>query len=296
MRKNLSKGIILALLSSLSGSYLFIFSKKALFTTSPFLFCTYYYFFSSILFSIYFLLTGKVKTFIRESKKNLKIFLTIGTIEFLSILSLFWAVKLTDPTVVSFFNNTQTLFIILWGCLFLKEKFNRLEFLGAITVICGVITITYRAGNPTLFATFLTLTSALLFSITVIIIKKFSTSIDPESFAYFRSLFIFIISIILLFGMFNTKITDFSKLKYIFLGSFFGPFLNILFYFKSLKFIEASKTSLLRSSLPIFVLFNSILILKMHPTPREILGGVIVIMGLVILVSGYERVKRVKYK
>ena len=293
MKKNFSKGVILAILSSLSGSYLFIFSKKALFTTSTFLFCAYYYLFSSILFSLYFLLTGNIKTFLKESKNNLKIFLTIGIIEFLSIFTLFWAVKLTDPTVVSFFNNTQTLFIIFWGCLFLKEKFNKLEFLGAIIVICGVITITYRAGNPTLFATFLTLTSALLFSITVIITKKFCTSINPTSFAYFRSLFIFLVSTTLIFIMNKTKTMDISGLKYIFLGSFFGPFLNILFYFKSLKFIEASKTSLLRSSLPLFVLFNSILFLKMHPTLREISGGIVVIVGLIILVFGYEKIKKV---
>lgn len=288
MNKYFLKGITFAFLSSLFGSYLFIFSKKVLFTITPETFCVYYYLFSSLFFTIYFLGKGEIRNSIKSGFKNFKIFLLIGVIEFLSVISLFSAVKLTDPTVVSFFNNTQTLFIILLGCFFLKEKFNKIEIVGGVITFSGVLMMSYNEGKTTLIATLLTLLSAILFAITVTITKKFSEKINPTHFAYFRSLLILLFSLILVLMNGNISIEN-QAVKYILLGAFFGPFLNILFYFKSLKFLEASKTSLIRASLPLFVLLNSIIILSMRPFFKEILGGLIIIIGLLILVLGHEK-------
>ncbi len=53
-----------------------------------------------------------------------------------------------DLTLASFFNNSQTVFIILLSAVFLKERFNRTELLGTAVALVGVLALSPCTVRP----------------------------------------------------------------------------------------------------------------------------------------------------
>ncbi|HNR40363.1 MAG TPA: DMT family transporter [Acidobacteriota bacterium] len=286
--KDFHRGTILALLSAISGAYLFIFSKHVLAYVGPATYCSYYYLFAAVYFTAWLALSRQ-RTLFRIPPRAAGKLLLIAGLESVSVFALFTAVKLMDPTLASFFNNSQTVFIILLSAVFLKERFNRLESLGTAVALAGILLISYRSAEPALLGMALTLLSAGCFSCTVVLVKKNLGDLPPLTIALYRAVALMaVFNIYALAGPGLEPVSP-SLLAYTAAGALFGPFLNILFYFYSLKYFEASKTSLVRASQPIFVLINAALFLHIVPAPREIAGGLVIILGLYILVLGHER-------
>jgi drug/metabolite transporter (DMT)-like permease len=288
MNQDFRTGALLALLSAISGAYLFIFSKHVLQFVGPATFCSYYYLFAAGYFTVWLVVSGQRALFRIPLRAAGKLLL-IAALESVSVLALFTAVRLMDPTLASFFNNAQTIFIILLSAVFLKERFNRTESLGTAVALAGVLLISYRSAEPVLLGMTLTLLSAGCFSCTVVLVKKNLADLPPLTVALYRAA-----ALMAVFNLYTLAGPGYDPvapglLAYTAAGALFGPFLNILFYFYSLKYFDASKTSLIRASQPLFVLINAALFLQSVPQPRELAGGLVIIFGLYILVLGHER-------
>jgi drug/metabolite transporter (DMT)-like permease len=288
MERDLKKGFLFALLSAISGAYLFIFSKYVLRFTNPETFCSVYYIFAAAYYLIWLSVRGQLRQ-ARLPSGAVKVVLVIGLLESASVIALYTAVRMMDPTLVSFFNNSQTLAIILLSAVFLKERFNRVEALGTAVALAGIFMISYRSAHPVVTGMLLTLASAGLFSCTVILVKKTLPTLPPLVLAFYRGITLMVILNVYTFATGRYQPLDWGLLLPTAAGALFGPFLNILFYFHSLKHFDASKTSLVRASQPLFVLINAAVFLQTVPGIKEIAGGLVIIGGLYILVKGHER-------
>lgn len=288
MERDLKKGFLFALLSAISGAYLFIFSKYVLRFTNPETFCSLYYIFAAAYYLIWLAVRGRLRQ-ARLPSGAVKVVLAIGLLESASVIALYTAVRMMDPTLVSFFNNSQTIAIILLSAVFLKERFNRVEALGTVVALAGIFMISYRSAHPVVTGMLLTLASAGLFSCTVILVKKTLPALPPLVLAFYRGITLMVLLNAYTFATGRYQPLDWGLVLPTAAGALFGPFLNILFYFHSLKHFDASKTSLVRASQPLFVLINAALFLQTVPSFKEIAGGLVIIGGLYILVMGHER-------
>ena len=288
MDRDIRKGFLFAFLSAISGAYLFIFAKYVLQSLNPETFCSIYYVFASLYFAAWLVLTGQLRL-LRLPAASIRLIFVIAVLESVSVIALFSAVRLMDPTLVSFFNNAQTVFIILLSAVFLKERFTQPELLGTAVALAGILLISFRSARPVVLGMALTLLSAVFFSCTVILVKKSMLLLSPLTLGFYRAVALMVVmnAYALAGGAFQP--VESSLVLYISAGALFGPFLNILFYFYSLKYFDASKTSLIRASQPLFVLLNAAVFLQFVPSPKEIAGGLIIILGLYILVTGRER-------
>ena len=288
MEKDPKRGFLFALLSAISGAYLFIFSKHVLTFINPETFCSLYYIFAAAYYLAWLAVRGRLRQ-ARLPAGAVRIVLAIGLLESASVIALYTAVRMMDPTLVSFFNNSQTLAIILLSAAVLKERFNRIEALGTAVALAGIFLISYRSAQPVVVGMLLTLASAGLFSCTVILVKKALPTLPPLVLAFYRAATLMVILNAYTFATGRYQPVAAGLLLPTALGALFGPFLNILFYFHSLKHFDASKTSLVRASQPLFVLLNAAVFLQTIPGLKEIAGGLVIIGGLYILVVGHER-------
>lgn len=291
MEQNFRKGVIFALLSAVSGAYLFIFGKMVLGTINTETFCSLYYLFASLYFTVWMILRRRTNL-MKVPPASLRVILSVGLLEILSVITLFSAIHIMDPTLVSFFNNSQTIFIILLSAIFLRERFNRLESIGTVIALFGVFLISFRSAAPILLGMILTLSSAVFFSCTVILVKKNLCLVSPLTVAFYRAILLMVV-----LNLYTVATGGFMSIPAPLIlataaGALFGPFLNILFYFNSLRYFDASKTSLIRASQPLFVLVNAALFLHSIPKLKEIAGGLVITAGLFILVKGHERFTR----
>jgi uncharacterized membrane protein len=77
-----------------------------------------------------------------------------------------------------------------------------------------------------------------------------------------------------------------ANLFIIIIGALLGPFLGFMFLYKALSFSEVSRVSALRTSFPFFVALYSFLLFRTIPSPRQMLGGGIIVAGILVLIRG----------
>jgi drug/metabolite transporter (DMT)-like permease len=72
-------------------------------------------------------------------------------------------------------------------------------------------------------------------------------------------------------------------MKFIALGSFFGPFLGISFSLLSVKYTETGIAATIMAIVPILIIPPSIILFKEKFTWLEIIGAVISVAGVVVM-------------
>ena len=77
-----------------------------------------------------------------------------------------------------------------------------------------------------------------------------------------------------------------ERLYNIILGSLLGPFLTALTQYSAIKYLEASRVSIIQSSKGLFVLAGALIYFGLFPSAYQLAGGLITILGVIFIVGG----------
>ena len=78
-------------------------------------------------------------------------------------------------------------------------------------------------------------------------------------------------------------IKNIEAMKYITLGSFFGPFLGVSFSLLAIQYTTTGVASTITSIVPVLIIPLSIFVLKEKISPKEIVGAIISVIGVSLL-------------
>jgi len=238
----------------------------------------------------------RFKKLSKESKRTL---ILISCSELIATSAFFLAIQLTpNPTIVSFLANTSPIFVIILGIIFLKERFSYLEIFGIILTILGVGLINMTESgfqlkefkSPSSLATF---TFALFYGISLVLAKTKVGTLPSAMITQYRNVALWIGFI--LFNIYLFEIPTYSKesVFYITIGSMFGPFLGTILTFSALKYLEASKVTLIITSRSFFIILGSYILLGILPSQIQFIGGLLTIIGIaVITIVGIKKNKK----
>ena len=288
------KGFLLALVSVIAVSNVYIFSKAALMEVSLPQFGVYWFGFGLLWILIF--------AWYRKTHKLLRVLpgrcyltlLILGIVEIFSAYFFFKAIDtITNPTIVSFIGNISPAFVITLSFFLLKERFNALELWGILLALSGAFVISYK-GNTNLQDMFINgaqyvLYSSLLGAVNIVIIKKKIEKIHPIILTISRSFFLFIFSILALNIIGQSLAISGSAFKNIIIGSLLGPFLTVIAGYLALQYIPLSRKAIIDSTRGLFVLFGSYLYFNDFPRPIAILGGLVTIIGVLLIAFGRAR-------
>ncbi len=291
------KGYILSFISVLAMSNVFLFSKAALNEVSLYKFGVYWFGFA-ILWNLLYSIPGKrYKTIKKLRMQAYRILFFIGLLELVGTALFFMAInKLENPAIVSFLANMTPVFITLFGIVFLKERFNLIETMGFVLAISGAFILSYNKGKSLaevfMDGTGYVILSSLVLSVSFILSKKFIKDIDPRIFSMNRVLFLFTFATILLMINHVSLVISWKAFYNIVLGSLLGPFLAAITNYSAIKYIEASRASIISSTKGLFVLFGAFLYFGIFPHALQVVGGLITISGVIFIITG----KRIQKK
>lgn len=294
---NQLKGYLLAFISVIAVSNVYIFSKAALNEVSLAQFGTYWFGFGLIwliLFGLKNKSFGLIKLF---KRKQFLLLLVLGSIELVATTFFFKAIHtIPNPAITSFLGNISPVFVLTLSFFFLKERLNYLEIIGVIIALSGAFIIGYKGGTN-LKEMFIDgsqyiVYSTFLFSTVSVLSKKFITELSPALIAINRTIFLLIFSLI----MMNLQHQSFSiptnALKNLFIGSILGPFLTVVTGLLALQYIDLSKKSIISSTKSLFVLFGAYLYFGQFPKTYEIFGGILSITGVLLIIFGRIQSKK----
>jgi drug/metabolite transporter (DMT)-like permease len=290
------RGYVLAFISTIAMSNVYIFSKAALKEVELVQFGFYWYGFA-ILWNIFYAVPAKrYKTIWQLKPSSYRALLIIGILELIATTLFFLAINIVDnPAIVSFLANMTPIFVTAFGVMFLKERFSLLEAIGFILTISGAFILSYKKSdafsNLFLHGTGYIILSSLIGSVAYIVAKKYIRNIDPGIMAINRVVFLFTFSAIFLTVNGVSLSISWKGLYNIMLGSLLGPFLTAFTQYSALQYIEASRASIIQSSKGILVLLGALIYFGIFPLSYQVIGGAVTILG-VILITGGKKIFR----
>jgi len=298
---NSVKGFLLAFISVIAVSNVYLFSKVALKEVSIPQFGVYWFAFGLLWILLYAWQQRSFKLFGELSRRCYLVLLFLGVLEVIGTYFFFKAIDtITNPTIVSFIGNIAPAFIITLSFLILKERFNSLEFWGILLAISGAFIISYK-GNGGVEDMFIDgaqyiLYSSIIGAINAVIIKKKIKKIHPTILTINRSLFLFVFSIAALIVIQETLTIPFSALKNIFIGSLLGPFLTVIAGYLALQYIPLSRKAIIASTRGLFVLAGSYFYFGEFPDTIALIGGMVTIFGVLLIAFGMNSKKNKKMR
>ena len=283
------KGSLIALLATITFSNVYIFSKIAMkdITLASF---GILWFGLALLWNIVFNWYKKDKSSFKNlSKASKRTLLLISCSELIATSAFFLAIQLTpNPTIVSFLANTSPIFVILLGFTFLKERFSLPEIVGILLILLGVSLINITESGIQLKqltspASLATYTFALFYGISLVLAKTKVGILPSSMITFYRNIALFLGFILYNFYLFRMPSYTEESLFYILIGSLLGPFLGTILTFSALKYIEASKVTLIITSRSFFIILGSFIFLGILPSQNQFIGGLMTIIGIVVI-------------
>jgi len=206
------------------------------------------------------------------------------TSSFLAIWIFWEGVQRIDPSLAAFVNRAEVPIAIFLGVVFLRERFSRLEILGMIISIAGIVVMRLTLRFEYSAGFWLVLLGALFFGITEFVSKIAVRHVEPVVLAYLRNgMMALVYWMIFLAGG-----EDLGGLSRVWQGvvalGIVGPILSRMLYLLALKRVELSRVAVISQSQPVFVILIALLFLGQLPTFREVLGGILITTGSLIMI------------
>jgi drug/metabolite transporter (DMT)-like permease len=201
-----------------------------------------------------------------------------------------YGIFLYGPVNAAFLVQFTAVFTILFGLAFFKERFTRLEAVGVLVAIAGVFVLAYGDLSLEIASTLVLLCAALFFASANTLSKVYVKSVNPVALAGGSSMFVFLFILVyaVLAGRLETSFPPVTFV-YAFLGSITGAILSFILFFKALKVFEVSKTATIRTMEPFLTAIFSFAILALTPKANQLLGGVLIVIGVVALSLAKEK-------
>lgn len=200
---------------------------------------------------------------------------------------IFWAgVRLIDPTLAGFLNRFEVPIVILLGVLLLKERFSRVETIGMLLSLLGIVAmkVTLRVEFSTGF--WLVLLGSFFFGLTEYVSKIAIRHVEPVSLAYLRNMLL----AVGYWAVFIASDETVAGIEEVWPGvvavGIIGPLVTRMMYLLALKHMELSKVAVISQGQPVVVILIALTFLGQLPTFREIVGGLFLLVGCVIMVLG----------
>lgn len=287
--KSKIKGIALALVATISFSNVYLFSKMAMKDVDLASFGILWFGLALIYNLLYNRFFTQGQSLSSLTKKSKRILLLIGLSEFISITAFFLSIKLTEnPAIVSFLANTSPIFVILIGFLFYQIRYGFTSILGVIITLSGVFLMNTNKSDfewQTLLtpASISALVFALFYGVSLVLARSEIKNIPTTIITVCRNLFLFVGFASYLIAKQELPTYSLQSVFYITTGSFFGPFLGILLTFASLKYVDASITTLIGTSRSIFIVAGAFLLMGILPNVNQLFGGCLTILGILTI-------------
>jgi len=284
IKSDKGKGFFYALGGTLLVSTNYITAKYALRGINPATFSFIWTLAASIYAFVIVLLTGRSKEL--RMPRNAVVSIAILGLATGSGMILAWSgLALLDPSFASFLWRFSPVLIIALSFFILGERLRVVEVAPiSIMVLGGAITTVGRwhiVGTGVV----LTLMGCVAVAVQMLVVKMNVRRIHPNVMVFFRVSLAALITG--LWGTINGKLDFDISLSYLLvalLGAFLGPCASFLLTFRSYRYWDLSKSSIVLTGQPLLVIPMAYVAFGKLPSVYEMLGGLVILGGAFWLV------------
>jgi drug/metabolite transporter (DMT)-like permease len=280
------QGIAIGLIGTFMHTIVSIISKIAFNVVSRDMFLVVMYGVATIITLAYILITKQTGS-LKLPKEQFLPTVLVGVFYFIGATSYFLGIQITDPALISFFGRLQTVYVVIFGVIFLKERLKRGEIAGMVVTLAGALIITYASGQKVFFAFLLALLGESLFNALGMVGTKVAVSRGTPGMAviFWRSLICFVLTTLFALVRGQIGVPTVSGVGWSVIAALVGPIGAFIFFTWALRLIAASKMGIIRNIQPVLTVLLSLLILNTIPTLRQLIGGAVSLAGVMIIIQ-----------
>ncbi len=278
VRKNNLKGFLYALTGFFLISTNFITAKYGLGGFDPITFSLVWTA-AATLHALVIILAGKKTRQIRLPPVDLKRVCAIGVLTGFGMLWGWTALSLLDPSFMAFLNRFIPVLTIILGVLLLREKLQPREIWAIAIMLAGGLFSTLGSWRAVSLGILFALLNIIAISFQLLLVKTKVITVHPTVLVLYRSALA--CAVIFTWGLLrglNFRVEPRYWMVTV-LGALLGPCLGHILIFQSFRYWELSRTSMISTIEPLFVLPLAYLFLGTLPDKMQFAGGMIILAG-----------------
>ena len=227
-------------------------------------------------------------------RTHLGLFVSIGLLIGLSTRINYEVVALIDPGTASLLSKTSILFSLIFGVVWLGDRWSPQQLVGSALSLIGVFVISFQPGDYLRLGSLLVVGSSLMYASHAAIAKRYGDDIDLMSFFFFRLL---ATSTVLLGLALVTREWAWPSGRawlLIILTATFDVVISRLLYYRALRMLTMSYHTVVLTLSPIATALWAWLLFGTHPGVQEAIGGTAVIVGVIVVSISRQRPQKVE--
>lgn len=215
-----------------------------------------------------------------------RFFLIIGVLIGVSTHLGFVAVGYIDAGTASMLNKVATVFSVAFGLLWLRERFTGQQLLGTLVAIGGSIVIAYQPDTQLQWGALLIIVGSFCYSLHFAVVKRYGNEIDFLNFFLFR---LVATAFVLLLSAAGRQVLAWptpTAWLYLLLAGTVDVTISRTFYYVALRRLDMSLLAVITTLSPVAAIVWAVLLFGTMPTGQQLLGGLGVLIGVLIVTRG----------
>ena len=211
------------------------------------------------------------------------LFLTIGLLVGVNTNMGFVAVQYVDPGTASLLSRTSILFGVGLGVAWLGERLGRLETIGAVIAVAGVLAISFQPGDYLRWGALLVIASTALYALHSAVVKRFAGEIAFGEFMFFRVASVAAALVVLALAQSAVVWPTPVAWGWLVLAAAVNVVLSRGVYYLALRRLDMSFLTIVLTLTPVVTWVWSIAVFGGRPTAVEVAGGAATLAGVLLV-------------
>ncbi len=216
----------------------------------------------------------------RTLYKNIWFFLSIAVLIGVSTIINYEAVAFVDAGTASVLGKASILMSVGLGIFWLRERFTRLQSLGALLALAGVLVITFQPGDFIRLGSLLILLSAFMYALHTAIVKRYGEEMDFLEFFFFRLFSTTAVLFLIALGRQALVWPDHRTWVLLVMTGIVDVVISRALFYFVLRRMTMSIHSIVLTLSPVAAILLAFILFGTMPTTQQLIGGVGVIIGV----------------
>ncbi|MEZ4634233.1 MAG: DMT family transporter [Caldilineaceae bacterium] len=226
-----------------------------------------------------------------------KLFSAIGFCIAVSTVVNYEAVAFIDAGTASMLGKTSLIFGLGFGIFWLGDRFSRLQVIGSVIAIAGLVLITFQPGDYLRLGALMIIGATFLYALHTALSKRYTQDMDLVNFFFYRLLFTTLVLLVFVAGSGRLGLPPTPTAWFLLLlGGTVDVTISRGLYYIALRRLNMSVFSIILTAGPVVAIIWSLLLFGTFPTPQQLLGGVGVLGGVALATAAplLEKRKRLR--
>ena len=210
-------------------------------------------------------------------------FLTIGVLVGVNTNLGFIAVRYVEPGTASLLSRTSILFGVALGVLWLGERLSRVETVGAVLAIAGAIAVSAQPGDHLRSGAIVVVIATFLYALHSAVVKRYGGAIPFLEFFFFRLAATSAVLLVLVVAQGEIVWPSASAWMILIPAATINVVLSRGLYYLALRRLDMTFLTIALTLSPVVTWLWSIPLFGGWPTLTEVLGGIAILAGVIIV-------------